>query len=218
MSVKANANTGLAAPEVYYIGHLLGETTGPSGSVFTVSFADITPIRGAVGSTVNASSTVDIDKNGTVAFADISAMRPNVGAQLTIITIPASATSGGQRLLSDGLNDDRPKNGGLNPSSLDLSAHEMAPQPVVHRSDDTSRRSDRVDSAYRELGFAFSDRIGTSGTKQPGSQLGTSAIDWFYRSMAEESELPSLQANKDKESNMLMESFDDIGDLVIEVR
>jgi hypothetical protein len=31
---------------------------------------------------------VDIDKNGTVSFADISAMRSNVGAQLTVITIP----------------------------------------------------------------------------------------------------------------------------------
>jgi hypothetical protein len=95
VSVKANANTGLAAPEVYYIGHLLGETTGPSGSVFTVAFADITPIRGAVGSTVNASSIHDIDKNGTVAFADISAMRSNVGAQLTIITIPGAGGGGG---------------------------------------------------------------------------------------------------------------------------
>jgi hypothetical protein len=95
ITILANGNTGLAEPEVYYIGHLLGETTGPSGSVFTVAFADITPIRSTVGSTVNASSPVDIDKNGTVAFADISAMRPNVGAQLTIITIPAASNGGG---------------------------------------------------------------------------------------------------------------------------
>jgi len=100
ITVKANAITGLTAPEVYYIGHLLGETTGPSGSVFTVSFADITPIRSAVGSTVNASSPVDIDKNGTVAFADISAMRGNVGAQLTIITIPAAAGGVGVEMAS----------------------------------------------------------------------------------------------------------------------
>jgi hypothetical protein len=103
ITVLASANTGLSEPEVYYIGHLLGETTGASGAVFTVSFADISPIRVAVGSTVGASSTVDIDKNGTVAFADISAMRPNVGAQLTIITIPgagsgiAAMASGGER-------------------------------------------------------------------------------------------------------------------------
>jgi len=97
VTVLANANTGLADAEVYYIGHLLGETTGPSGSVFTVAFADITPIRNAVGSTVSANSTVDIDKNGTVAFADITAMRASVGSQLTIFTIPAA---GGAELLS----------------------------------------------------------------------------------------------------------------------
>jgi ELWxxDGT repeat protein len=102
VTVKASANTGLLEAEVYYIGHLLGETTGASGGVYTVSFADVSPIRAAVGQSVNAGSIHDIDKNGTVAFADISAMRPNVGVQLTNITIPAgnasSGESGGERL------------------------------------------------------------------------------------------------------------------------
>lgn len=73
-----------------YLGHLLGETTGATGGSFTCAFADITPIRSAVGGTVNASSPNDIDKNGTVSFADISVMRGNIGAQLTQITIPAN--------------------------------------------------------------------------------------------------------------------------------
>jgi hypothetical protein len=88
ITVKANANTGLTAPEVFYVGHLLGETTGNQGGTYTVAFADISPIRSAVGGTVNADSIHDIDKNGTVAFADISSMRSNVGTQLTNITIP----------------------------------------------------------------------------------------------------------------------------------
>lgn len=98
ITVRANANTGLAVPEVYYIGHLLGETTGPIGGIYTVAFADITPIRGAAGQNVSAGSIHDIDKSGTVAFADISAMRSNVGAQLTNITIAdlaAGALGGG---------------------------------------------------------------------------------------------------------------------------
>jgi len=216
ITLKANANTGLDASEVYYIGHLLGETTGPTGSTFTVSFADITPIRSAVGSSVNASSTVDIDKNGTVAFADISAMRPNVGAQLTIITIPASGSSSGQILLSNGLNDDRSKNSGLNASSLGLTSSQMAALPVVHRSDDRSRRSDRIDSASRELGFTLSDRIGDSGTKQPGSQLGASAIDWFYRSIAEESERKHLYTSSDSDADNLLDSLLEFVNLAVE--
>ncbi len=88
VTVKATANTGLATDEVFYIGHLLGETTGAAGGTFTVAFADISLIRAAVGSTVDSSSIEDIDKNGTVSFADISAMRSNVSAQLTAITLP----------------------------------------------------------------------------------------------------------------------------------
>lgn len=89
VTILANANTGLSQPEVYYIGHLLGETTGPDvGGFYTVAFGDITPIRSQSGATVNSGSTVDIDKNGTVSFADISAMRTNVGAQLPNITVP----------------------------------------------------------------------------------------------------------------------------------
>ncbi|MBX3423472.1 MAG: hypothetical protein KF752_18105 [Pirellulaceae bacterium] len=74
-----------------YIGHLLGETTGPDAlPVFTVSFADITQIKNTVAQIVDAGGLTDIDKNGTVAFADITAMRNNVSAQLTRITIPAN--------------------------------------------------------------------------------------------------------------------------------
>jgi hypothetical protein len=88
VTVKDTEQTGLAEPVVYYIGHLLGETTSPTDGTFTVSFADITPIRSTVGQIVDASSIADIDKNGTVSFADISAMRGNVGTQLSQITVP----------------------------------------------------------------------------------------------------------------------------------
>jgi hypothetical protein len=88
ITLLANANTGLAEPEVYYLGHLLGETSGPTDGIYTVAFSDITPIRSQVGSVVDAGSIADIDKNGTVAFADISIMRPNVGTQLPNISVP----------------------------------------------------------------------------------------------------------------------------------
>jgi hypothetical protein len=91
ITILASDETGLAERETYCIGHLLGETTGPSDGIFTVSFADITPIRSDVGQAVDASSITDIDKNGIVSFADISAMRSNVGAQLTQITVSAAS-------------------------------------------------------------------------------------------------------------------------------
>ncbi|MBX3420859.1 MAG: hypothetical protein KF752_04805 [Pirellulaceae bacterium] len=72
---------------VLYIGHLCGEVTGPSDGSFTVSFADISPIRAAVGQDVPSSSILDINKDGLVSFADITAMRSNVGTQLPSITV-----------------------------------------------------------------------------------------------------------------------------------
>lgn len=88
VALLPNANTGLVEQQVYYIGHLLGETSGLSGGTYTVAFADIAPIRAGIGTTATAGNILDIDKNGTVAFADISAMRVNIGSQLTNITVP----------------------------------------------------------------------------------------------------------------------------------
>lgn len=87
LTIQANSTTGLNQPAVFYLGHLLGETTGLEESTYTVSFADVPSIRKEVGTTVDASSVLDIDKNGTVTFADISSMRSNVGAQLSNISI-----------------------------------------------------------------------------------------------------------------------------------
>lgn len=88
LTVLGNSNTGLASDCVFYLGHLLGKTTGVSAPVASVTFADITPIRSEVGGVVDADSILDIDKSGSITFGDISAMRGNVGTQLTVITVP----------------------------------------------------------------------------------------------------------------------------------
>jgi sugar lactone lactonase YvrE len=88
VTVKSTGNTGLRQPVTYYIGHLRGETTGVENNIYTVSFADVNPIRAAVGSTVGAGSKTDIDKNGTVSFSDITSMRSGIGKQLSNITVP----------------------------------------------------------------------------------------------------------------------------------
>lgn len=95
VTIKANANTGLSQAESYYLGHLLGETTGTATTVFSVSYAlDLAPIRLAMGTNVGASSILDIDKNGLIQFADVVAMRSNAAMQLTRITIAASGGGG----------------------------------------------------------------------------------------------------------------------------
>lgn len=89
VTIKANARTGLAQPEVYYLGHLLGETTGPSEGKFTVLVADVLQIRSALSSPTNASSILDLDKSGVVLVSDILAARSQLSQQLTQISIPA---------------------------------------------------------------------------------------------------------------------------------
>lgn len=88
VTMKANATTGLLAPRVYYIGHLLGETSGASEGAFTVAFQDISLIRGQVGSSTTSDNIFDINKSGVVSFQDISDMRSTVGLQLPVISVP----------------------------------------------------------------------------------------------------------------------------------
>ena len=88
ITVLANSNTGLENPEVFYLGQLTGEISGPLEGFFTVTFSDIVPVRAAIGQQTDPGSSLDIDKNGVVSFADISALRSNVGAELTNVTIP----------------------------------------------------------------------------------------------------------------------------------
>ncbi len=95
-TILANQDTGLAQPEVYYVGHLLGETTGLGGSEYSVTFADLGVIRSAVGQPAGVGSNPDINKDASVSFADISSARLNIGAQLTNITIPSSGGSRSQ--------------------------------------------------------------------------------------------------------------------------
>lgn len=89
ITVRDTPNTDLPSPEIFFIGHLRGETNGQLfGDSFFVTFDDITPIRQVVGSVVDSGSPLDIDKNGVVLFGDISAMRGNIGTGLSNITIP----------------------------------------------------------------------------------------------------------------------------------
>lgn len=88
LTVKATANTGLASPEVYYLGHLQGEATGGDGSVFTVLVGDILAIRGQLTNVVTSESIHDLDKTGVVLVADILGCRSNLTGSLRQITVP----------------------------------------------------------------------------------------------------------------------------------
>jgi subtilisin-like proprotein convertase family protein len=96
IKILANSNTGLASPEVYYLGHLYGEANGAvAGGVFHVSNADVTAMRPTVGSLATPNSGFDLDKNGIVSVADIIGVRLQAQslASLRVITIPPSGSA-----------------------------------------------------------------------------------------------------------------------------
>lgn len=87
--VKANANTGLLKPQIYYLGHFKGETTGiVSGGVYSVQLLDMVQVRNFIALDVTSESTVDIDKNGKIQLSDMAEVRSNIARQLRNITVP----------------------------------------------------------------------------------------------------------------------------------
>src|SRR4051812_19629714 len=64
-TVKANDRTGLAAPDVFYFGNLIGET-GDAGSPLRVSPTDLAAVRAAPGDASAVSTTADLNRDGRV--------------------------------------------------------------------------------------------------------------------------------------------------------
>ena len=89
-----NANTGLRTPDVYYIGHLFGETTGTlTGGAYLVQTADVVRIRPQVGNSATVSNVLDINKNALIQISDITGFRAQVGVlSLRNITIPEAGS------------------------------------------------------------------------------------------------------------------------------
>lgn len=94
ISILANANTGLANNQVYYLGHLRGEVTGAQAGQYIVNNTDASAIATRVsGTNVPITSIYDLDKNARVLNSDIGAMSAGIGVlRLRNITIPASAS------------------------------------------------------------------------------------------------------------------------------
>jgi hypothetical protein len=83
--VLANADTGLARPDVFYFGSLVGETgdgAARPGAVATVGAADLVGARRAGGAAARIDSRYDFDRGGMVGAADIIACRNHLGRSL----------------------------------------------------------------------------------------------------------------------------------------
>jgi len=91
VTVLANANTGLAAADVFYFGNLVGETGNQSGFA-NVSASDVNLVKAALAagtSSVPIDSALDFNRNGLLSTSDVNLAKLYAGAALPLLNAPA---------------------------------------------------------------------------------------------------------------------------------
>jgi len=91
VTVLADGNTGLARPDVFYFGNMIGEDgADPANAV--VNVADVLAARGRLSiDPVGPSSPYDYNRDGLIDLADMLAARANQAPGLQLIDAPAVA-------------------------------------------------------------------------------------------------------------------------------
>jgi hypothetical protein len=87
VTVKANQHTGLAGPDVFVFGNLIGES-GDSRNVLRVSALDLAAMRRGLNSTATLLNTLDVNRDGRVNALDLTAARTNLGRRLDTPPLP----------------------------------------------------------------------------------------------------------------------------------
>ncbi len=96
--VKANANTGLTSPAVYYLGSALGDTNGAAGAgaAYRTGVPDLSAVQAAVSANVVlVNNVLDVDKSRRVGVPDLSYVQARVSSAVLLnnITIPVAGSA-----------------------------------------------------------------------------------------------------------------------------
>jgi hypothetical protein len=84
VTVKANANTGLGADDVFYFGNLAGET-GDSPAVMRVTALDVAAVKRTLGGTATLDARTDFNRDGKVNALDVAAAKANLARTIELI-------------------------------------------------------------------------------------------------------------------------------------
>ena len=91
VTVLPGPASGLAAPDVFYFGHLDGDAGGDT-SPLRVGASDLAVVRRAMGRLVAITDPADFNRDGRVDARDFAAARQNVARTLLAPTIAATAS------------------------------------------------------------------------------------------------------------------------------
>ena len=108
VTMKADAQTGLSAPDVFYFGNLIGETGDGNGAGGTlrVNALDLGAVKRALNTTSTLDGRYDFNRDGRVNALDLGIVkkylnRTLAAAVLPPLPVPSSATPGATSALRE---------------------------------------------------------------------------------------------------------------------
>jgi hypothetical protein len=92
VTMKPTAATGLAAPDTFSFGNLIGETGDPRPTGWAVNVIDLARTRAAFRSVAPITTPFDFNRDGAINAADLTLARANHGRSIAPPTTPPAAT------------------------------------------------------------------------------------------------------------------------------
>ena len=90
VTLKANARTGLAAPDVFSFGNLIGDANGDG----RVNALDVAAVKRVLGTASAITGRADFNRDGRVNALDVAAVKQNLSRSLApVAASPAPASS-----------------------------------------------------------------------------------------------------------------------------
>jgi hypothetical protein len=84
VSVNATASTGLAAPDVFYFGNLIGDANGNG----QVTVADVAMTKSLSGQAADITAPADFNRSGQISVADIAIVKASQGNSIAMFNAP----------------------------------------------------------------------------------------------------------------------------------
>jgi hypothetical protein len=94
VTTKVGFAIGLARPDVFYFGSLVGETGDASGGAgFKVTASDVGAVRRGLNTQAPVTSRLDLNRDGRVNVRDLATVKANINRGLAALAAPIPAAA-----------------------------------------------------------------------------------------------------------------------------